>query len=330
MTESIFVFLELQGGTPRKSSLQALGAARSIADTWDIPVEVLVAGEGDSETFQRIIHSGADKVWLLDDAALETYQVETHVNALGIFLENKKEFLILCANTAMSKDFGPRLAQRLKAGYVADVSAINIVEDQKPQFTRPIYAGKALSNVTCCTPSIIAILRSNAFVPSAPDESRTGEVASLPVGNDLREPIAKLREIVQRDGGTIDLAEAEIIVSGGYGVEGPEGFEFLRPLAEALGAAQGASRAAVNAGWIDHQHQVGQTGKTVSPALYIACGISGQIQHLAGMSSAKCIVAINTDPEAPIFQRANYGIVGDLFKVVSVLIEEIKHLKSVR
>jgi electron transfer flavoprotein alpha subunit len=235
--------------------------------------------------------------------------------------------LFLLANTALAKDLSPRLAQRLKIGLVSDVTQIDPIEDGSLEYVRPVFGGKAFERVRVRTPSAIATLRGNAFAPFGPDEDRIAEIIAAPF-QDVEAPKAKLLETIAKGDDTVDLVEADVVVSGGYGLGGPEGFEFLKPLAKALNAAHGASRATVNAGWIDASQQVGQTGKTVCPGLYVACGISGQIQHLAGMSSSKCIVAINKDPQAPIFKVAHYGIVGDLFQIVPALTEEIRSLKA--
>ncbi len=327
MAKKVFAFVELQDAAPRKISLQALGEARRIADTWNSEVHAIVVGKGAAETAPKLISQGADKVLLGEDAAFDTYQVEAFTNALSSLLSDQGDFILVFSNTALARDLGPRLAQRLGTAYLNDITETHVSEDSSIEFTRPIYAGKASERLAVRSASVIATLRGNSFAASEADGSRTGETVPLAVG-DGPESKAKLRSIELREGDEVDLTEADIIVSGGYGLGGPEGFEFLKPIRELLGAAQGASRAAVNAGWIDQQHQVGQTGKTVSPSLYLACGISGQIQHLAGMSSAKCIVAIDTDPDAPIFKLAHYGIVGDLFKVIPALKDEIEKLQS--
>jgi electron transfer flavoprotein alpha subunit len=219
----------------------------------------------------------------------------------------------------MGKDLAPRLAARLGVGLATDCTGLEI-DDGRLLATRPIFAGKALAKVKLADDPQMATVRPNVLAAPEPDASKTANVEAVEaVAGEIR---AKVVDIVGAGEGEIDVAEADIIVSGGRGVGGPEGFAPVRSLAKTLGAAVGASRAAVDAGWIEHSHQVGQTGKTVTPNLYIACGISGAIQHLAGMKTAKVIVAVNTDPEAPIFKLANYGIVADLFDVVPAMEEE--------
>jgi electron transfer flavoprotein alpha subunit len=222
----------------------------------------------------------------------------------------------------------PRVAAKLGVGLAQDCIEAQIIEGQQLECVRPIYAGKAYARVRLLMTPAMATLRPNVFSLGAPDTSRSAETAPFAPDLDPAKVRAVVKETREAEGQKIELTEANIIVSGGRGVKGPEFFPMVEELADALSGALGASRAAVDAGWIDHQHQVGQTGKTVSPTLYIACGISGAIQHLAGMSSSKFIVAINKDPEAPIFNVADYGIVGDIFEVVPALTQAIKNLKS--
>ncbi|MGD8440328.1 MAG: electron transfer flavoprotein subunit alpha/FixB family protein, partial [Holophagae bacterium] len=226
------------------------------------------------------------------------------------------------AGTAMGRDLAPRVAAALGVGALADVVALEKDGDQLVA-RRPVYSGKAFATVDSAgtKPQVIS-LRPNVF--SQEEVGGTAEVVTL---DGLTPTIrAKVKELVDTGGGELDVAEADIIVSGGRGLKGPENFALIRELADALGGAVGASRAAVDAGWIPHKHQVGQTGKVVSPSLYVACGISGAIQHLAGMSSSKVIVAINKDPDAPIFKIADYGVVGDLFDVIPPMVEEVEKL----
>ena len=224
--------------------------------------------------------------------------------------------------TAMGRDLAPRCAARLGVGAIADVVGLELV-DGAFVARRPVYSGKAFATVTSAgsSPQVIS-LRPNVF--AAEEVGGEAEIVALDgLSLSIR---AMVKEFAAAEGGEIDVAEADIIVSGGRGIKGPENFALIRELADSLGAAVGASRAVVDAGWIDHKHQVGQTGKVVSPSLYVACGISGAIQHLAGMSSSKVIVAINKDPDAPIFKVADYGVVGDLFDVIPPMVEAIKAL----
>jgi electron transfer flavoprotein alpha subunit len=232
----------------------------------------------------------------------------------------EKAAVVLVPFTAMGRDLAPRVAARTGAGLVSDCVALS-VKDGRLEARRPVYAGKAYATVRWEGETQIASLRPNVFAMGTADPAHTAEVRKGTVDTTAR---AKVTAVHATASGKVELTEAQIIVSGGRGLKGPENFHLVESLAGAFGAAVGASRAVVDAGWVDHQYQVGQTGKTVSPTLYVACGISGAIQHLAGMSSSKFIVAINKDPDAPIFKVANYGIVGDLFVLLPKLTEAAK------
>ena len=243
--------------------------------------------------------------------------------------ENEPEILLLAATTN-GRDLAGRLASRLETGLAADCTALAL-EDGQLVATRPTYGGNIMAEVVFPEkrPAMCTI-RGNAMSKDDPDASKTGEVITVAYDVDDAELRTKVKEIIAKASGEISLADAQIIVSGGRGLGDPSGFDLIRKAAATLGAAVGASRAAVDAGWIPYEHQVGQTGKTVSPKLYIACGISGALQHLAGMKTSDVIVAINKDEEAPIFSVANYGIVGDLYKVLPVMIEEIQKVLESR
>jgi electron transfer flavoprotein alpha subunit len=259
---------------------------------------------------------------------LRSYSTEGYSIAVAQAVQNVQPRFVLGAASAMGKDLLPRVAAKLGVGLAQDCIEAHIVEGQQLECVRPIYAGKAYARVRLLVTPGMATLRPNVFSLGAADTGRSAEAVTFAPELDAGQIHASVKEIRMSAGQKVELTEANIIVSGGRGMKGPENFPMVQQLADALGGAMGASRAAVDAGWIDHQHQVGQTGKTVSPTLYIACGISGAIQHLAGMSSSKYIVAINKDPEAPIFSVADYGIVGDLFAVVPALIQAVKNLKS--
>ncbi|MEK6576585.1 MAG: electron transfer flavoprotein subunit alpha/FixB family protein, partial [Nitrospirota bacterium] len=240
-----------------------------------------------------------------------------------------KPLAILMGATAMGKDLAPGLAARLRAGLASDCIALDRDESGLISVMRPMYGGKVWAELSFSRPEFqIVTLRPNVFSAIEPMESLDVKIEKIPVKPDHGTIRAVVIEVVAGSGSTVELTEASIIVSGGRGLKGPENFKMIEELAQALGAAVGASRAAVDAGWKPHSYQVGLTGKTVSPTLYIACGISGAIQHQAGMSSSKYIVAINKDPKAPIFKIANYGIVGDIFEVVPLLTEEIRRVKG--
>jgi electron transfer flavoprotein alpha subunit len=323
----VIVLIEQSGGEPRKASLQALALGQGIASEFSSAgggCRALVLGGHASAVAKGLGAHGAKAATIVEDASLDQYLAERWVAAVAAAVGNRKPFLMLLGASNIGKDLGPRLAQRLGAGYLADVTAMTRDDKDKPRWVRPIYAGKASEHVDLLSESSVVAIRPNAF--PLPDAGATDDVAvesvPMPALGDLK---VKVREVKEREGkDEVDLTEADIIVSGGTGVGGPQGYAPLRELCHTLGAALGASRAAVHAGYIDEDHQVGQTGKTVSPQLYIACGISGAIQHQAGMRTSKCIVAINTDAEAPIFKIAHYGIVGNLFEVVPALNQEFK------
>ena len=266
--------------------------------------------------------AGADRVLLATNAAFAKYDAEGCVAAVAKAVEAVKPAAVLFAGSSLGRDLAPRVAAKLGVGLASDCTHLT-AEGGALTATRPVYAGKALQNVRFPRTPALATLRPKVFAPVT-GAGRAGTVQPLEVA--VPGSRAKLREVVAQAGATADLTEAEVVVSGGRGLRGPENFKLVEDLAAALGASVGASRAVVDAGWRPHSDQVGQTGKTVSPKLYVAVGISGAIQHLAGMSSSRCIVAINKDPEAPIFKVADYGVVGDLFEIVPALTEAVRKL----
>lgn len=326
MAQGVMVFIEEREGKIKKTSLEALAAARGLADKLQEKVTAVRIGSGDPS--ENLASYGADAVWNTQHELLQSYSTEGFCAAVAQAIEKCQPRFVLSSASAMGRDLMPRVAARLDAGLAQDCIEIEIAESETLQCVRPIFAGKAYSKVRVLTTPAMATLRPNVFQAGEPDPSRAAENSSFEPQLDPAKIKASVKETKASAGQTVELTEANIIVSGGRGMKGPENFPIIKELADALGGATGASRAAVDAGWIDHQHQVGQTGKTVSPTLYIACGISGAIQHLAGMSSSKYIVAINKDPEAPIFNLADYGIVGDLFEVVPALTKAVKELKS--
>jgi len=326
MAQGILVFVEERQGVAKRASLEALAAARKLANILEEPVTALCIGL--KEPSVDLAHYGADKIMFARHELLASYAPEGFASATAQAAKQTEPRIVLGAASAMGRDFLPRVAAKLGVGLAQDCTGIRLVEGKQLECVRPIYAGKAFARVRPALLPAMATLRPNVFSLGAPDPSRAAESAAFVP--DLKPEAIRARVVgVQAAAGSrVELTEADIVVSGGRGLKGPENFPIVQDLADALGAALGASRAAVDAGWIDHQHQVGQTGKTVSPTLYIACGISGAIQHLAGMSSSKYVVAVNKDPEAPIFKLADYGIVGDLFTVVPALAKEIRKLKS--
>ncbi len=319
MAKKVLVLGEVRDGELRNVSYEAVAAAREIAEGGEI-VSVL-CGESVSGLADNLIHYGADRVLVVEDEKLETYTTDGYAQALLQVIDQENPEGIVFGHTAMGKDLSPRLAAKLGSGLVSDVTGIentggNLI------YTRPIYSGKAFEKKIITDGISFVTIRPNNIAALEKDESRSGDVTNVDVSiMDLRTIV---KEIVRKTTDGVDLSEAKIIVAGGRGVKSAEGFGPLEELAEVLGAAVGASRGACDAEYCDYGLQIGQTGKVVTPDLYIACGISGAIQHLAGMSNSKIIVAINKDPEANIFNIADYGIVGDLFEVVPKLTEEFK------
>ena len=316
----ILTFIEIRDGKIKKSSLETLSEAKRRADELGASAAAVLAGP-ESAAAELRAH-GAAKIYFMENPELAAYSAQGYAAALAEVVKTTAPAAVFFAATALGKDLAPRLAARLGAAMASDCTRI-AVKDGALEFTRPIYAGKALLTMALKSRPALATLRPNVF----PVTASVGDGEVVKIAPVLPEGLVKgcVDEILCETGGELDVAEAEIIVSGGRGLKAPESFALLRELAAILPkAAVGASRAAVDAGWIGHGHQVGQTGKTVSPNLYLAFGVSGAIQHLAGMSSSKVIVAVNKDPEAPIFKVADYGIVGDLFQIIPALKDELR------
>ena len=323
MANNVLVIAEQRDGVLKKVAFEMLGAGAELAAALGGTAQAALLGSDLTELPQTLAQYGATTVYVAEDESLAQYSAEGYTDTLADLVGKVEPAIILIGATAMGKDLGPRLAARLGVGLASDCTALEI-KDGRLLATRPIFAGKALAKVKLNGDPQMATVRPNVLAAPEPDAGATAAVEPVAALTDnVRAVVA---EVIGAGEGEIDVAEADIIVSGGRGVGGPEGFAPVSSLAKTLGAAVGASRAAVDAGWIEHSHQVGQTGKTVTPTLYIACGISGAIQHLAGMKTSKVIVAVNKDPEAPIFNVANYGIVGDLFEVVPLLEKELQAL----
>lgn len=322
MARKILVLGEVRDGSLRNVSFEAVAAAKLASEGGEV-VGVLV-GDAVQSLGNLLIQYGADRVVAVEDSKLAQYTSDGYSQALLSIVNSENPDGIIFGHTALGKDLAPKIASKLDAGLVSDVTSLeeaggNLV------FVRPIYSGKAFEKKIITDGIILATIRPNNIAPLEKDESRSGEVSLVSVEiNDLRSII---KEVVRKATEGVDLSEAKVVVAGGRGVKSEEGFEPLKELANLLGGAIGASRGACDAEYCDYSLQIGQTGKVVTPDLYIACGISGAIQHLAGMSNSKVIVAINKDSEANIFKVADYGIVGDLFEVVPMLIEELKKLK---
>jgi electron transfer flavoprotein alpha subunit len=322
----IFAFAETRDGELRKVSYEVVTGARRIADALGTEVHaVLLGAPGSGGAAAELAKYGADKVFVGESGAFEKYSPEGYTTVIAAFIKEHGCDAALFPPSAMGRDLAPRVAARLGVDYVSTATA---VEPQGGGFvvTRPRYAGKVFSQVTLSDKPAVIGLGPNAYTPA--ENPKAGAVETLNVDLGSADFGAIVREIKAAAGEKLDVAEAPIIISGGRGLQGPENFKLLEELAAAFGgkAAVGASRAVVDAGWRPHGEQVGQTGKTVAPMLYIAVGISGAIQHLAGMRTSRYIVAINKDPEAPIFKIADYGIVGDLFQILPRLTEEVKKM----
>ncbi|MBB5324632.1 electron transfer flavoprotein alpha subunit [Anoxybacillus tepidamans] len=322
MTRKVISLAEIRDGSLRNVSFEAIAAAKTIAQGGEV-VAVLV-GESVQSYANELIAYGADRVVVVEHAQLKTYTPDGYGQALMAVIEAEKPEGIVFGHTALGKDLSPKLATKLNAGLVSDVVAIE-EKDGELLFIRPIYSGKAFEKKIVTDGIIFVTVRPNNIPALSRDDARSGNVMSLSV--DIKDLRTIVKEIVRKTAEGVDLSEAKVIVAGGRGVKSAAGFKPLQELADVLGGAVGASRGACDAGYCDYSLQIGQTGKVVTPDLYIACGISGAIQHLAGMSNSKVIVAINKDPEANIFKVADYGIVGDLFEVVPLLTEEFKKLK---
>ncbi len=321
MSANVFVWIEQHNGTPITASWEALGLARQLAG--DGTVTALVFGHGIDDAASRVFAYGADAAIKADDASLEDYRFEPYVALLAKLAKEKTPDIVLAGATTSGRELLAGAAADLDAGMLPDVTELSLVGG-KLKAVRPVIGGKVLSVETVVGDGPqFATLRSRAFPVPEADASRSGEVTAVaPVL--AEDAIATRIEKIEETAGQVSLTDASIVVSGGRGVGGPDGFAPVQALAGVLGGAVGASRAAVDAGWIPYEHQVGQTGKVVSPDLYIAVGISGAIQHQAGMRTAKVIVAINKDPEAPIFKLAQYGIVGNLFDVLPALTDAFR------
>jgi electron transfer flavoprotein alpha subunit len=321
MADSIFLIGEHKEGQLKRVTLEILGELLKQGAT---PTVVLMGGGNLQTVADGVAKKGPAKVVLLENPALEQYTTEGYANALFAYLSKQSPKVVVAGATSQAKDFLPRVAAKFEVGFGGDCTEFK-VSGGNPQVRRPVYAGKCSKSVEFLKAPAVFSVRPNVL-PPAPDKG-----AAAPIEKVAAEPgtiRAKLTQVVASGVKKVELTEADIIISGGRSLKSSDNFKILQDCAAVVGAAVGASRAAVDAGYAPHDMQVGQTGKTVSPKLYIACGISGAIQHLAGMRTSKVIVAINKDPEAPIFQKADYGIVGDLFEVVPLLTEEFKKLHS--
>ena len=330
-TKDLWVFVETnEDGTAKNVGIELLTPGKMMAGKQGGALVAVVIGSNVDEAVKAASEHGADKVIVVDGPEYAHYTTDAYAIALCTLVEKYGPTSMLIGATNNGRDLGPRVSCRLKTGLTADCTGLDIDEESgNVAWTRPAFGGNLMATILCPDhrPQI-GTVRPGVFKKSDA-VAAAAEIIKEDIHVDAKDIRTQVLELIKEaEGENVDLEGAEIIVSGGRGVGGPEGFEPIKALADVLGATVGASRAAVDAGWIAHAHQVGQTGKTVGPKLYIACGISGAIQHLAGMSGSDCIVAINKDPEAPIFDVADYGVVGNLFEVLPVLTEEIKKARA--
>jgi electron transfer flavoprotein alpha subunit len=318
---NILVFAEFADGKLKKGSLELLSAARKSG----LKIQALILGSGCRAMAPLLGAEGVEQIFAGDAAAFDQYNPEAFTGAVAGLLKAQNPSVVLASSTMMARDLFPRVAARLGVGATSDCTELEISNTGDVTARRPMYAGKCTAEVVFeKSPIKIVLMRPNQLTVVASSAAKNPTIEDVPAPSlDLK---TLVKEVVKGTSGKLDLTEANIIVSGGRGMKEAGQFKILNDLAEVLGATVGASRAVVDAGWVPHGMQVGQTGKTVAPSLYIACGISGAIQHLAGMSGSKVVVAINKDPNAPIFQKATYGLVGDVFEIVPLLTEEFKKL----
>lgn len=332
-TKDLWVFIETTDeGNAKNVGLELLGAGRGLADKQGGKLVAIVIGNNVDAAIKASTTYGADKVIVVEGSEYQHYTTDAYTNAMYALVEKYAPTSILIGATNNGRDMGPRLSCRLKTGLTADCTQLAIDEESgNVAWTRPAFGGNLMATILCPdNRPQIGTVRPGVFKKGEPDESRSAEIIKEDFHVAPEAIRTQLLEVIKEVAGElVDLEGAEIIVSGGRGVGGPEGFKPIKELADALGGVVGASRAAVDSGWIAHAHQVGQTGKTVGPKVYIACGISGAIQHLAGITGSKTIIAINKDETAAIFNVADYGVVGDLFEIVPALTAQIKKLKGI-
>ena len=321
----VWVFAEQRDGRLKSVAYELLAEGRKLADKLGTEVCAVCLGHN-VEGAEQLVAYGADRVYLADDPALADHQEDYYTRALVDLIRKHRPEILLAGATAMGRSFIPRVASILYTGLTADCTGLDIDPESRLLLqTRPTFGGNVMATIVCqARRPQMATVRPHVFKKGAPDDKNRGEVIKVDFDREAITARTKLLDFVEDLSEKVKLDDAEVIVSGGRGLGRPENFQVVKELADSLGAALGSSRPPVDEGWIPYSHQVGQTGKTVCPRLYIACGISGAVQHLAGMQTSDTIVAINEDPGAPIFEVATYGIVGDLFQVVPMLTERLK------
>ncbi len=327
--QAVWVFAEQRDGRLKGVAYELLSQGRKLADKLETELCAVCIGHN-VEGAEQLVAYGADKVYLADDPALADHQEDFYTGVLVDLIRKHRPEILLAGATAMGRSFIPRVASILYTGLTADCTGLDIDPESKLLLqTRPTFGGNVMATIMCqAKRPQMATVRPHVFKRSAPDEGRHGEIIKVDFNKEAITSRTKLLDFIEDLTEKVKLDDADIIVSGGRGLGKPENFQIIKELADVLGAALGSSRPPVDDGWIPYSHQVGQTGKTVCPKVYIACGISGAVQHLAGMQTADVIVAINEDPNAPIFQVATYGIVGDLFELVPMLTDRFKKARG--
>ncbi|MDD5644370.1 MAG: electron transfer flavoprotein subunit alpha [bacterium] len=324
----VWVIAEQKKGAVQSVSYELLGVGRKLADDRNAKLGAVIIGKDVRKQAEKLIERGADKVYVVEHRDLEHFIDESYSRILANLIRKEKPEIVLTGATAIGRALIPRVAVQIKTGLTADCTSLAVDPDSGLLLqTRPAFGGNIMATILCkdYRPQM-ATVRHKVMKELDPDPSRKGKIIAVkPDDTDLKSR-TKVLKLIEEMESTLNIAEADIIVSGGRGLKSPENFRLVEGLAKAFGGAVGASRAAVDSGWIPYSHQVGQTGKTVCPKVYIACGISGAIQHKVGMQSSDCIIAINKDPNAPIFEIATYGIVGDLFEVIPKLTEAVKKI----
>ena len=328
--KGVMVFAEQHNGEMKGCTFELLGEGRKLADKLGEELSAVLLGNQVESLSKELFAHGADKVYLIDNENLDAYMTGPYATAVAVVIAKYKPAIVLYGATTNGRDLAPRVAARIQTGLTADCTGLDIDEETRLLLqTRPAFGGNIMATIKCPRhrPQMSTV-RPKVMKKMDPDDSREGELIRMDVEINPKSVRTKILEVIKEVKSTGDIEEADIIVAGGWGMGAPENFKVLEELANALGGAVGASRAAVDAEWQPQSNQVGQTGKTVCPKLYIACGISGAVQHLVGMQTSDCIIAINKDPDAPIFSVANYGIVGDIFQIVPVLTKEVQKLLS--
>lgn len=329
--KGILVFAEQRDGVLQNVGLELIGKARELAEDLDGRVTAVILGHNIKDLAKELIAYGADKVLVVDKEELKLYDTEAYTQVLNAVISAEKPEVVLFGATTLGRDLAPRVSSRLATGLTADCTKLEISEDKQLWMTRPAFGGNLMATIV--SPNHrpqMSTVRPGVMKKIAKDESRTGEIVEFPFNIDKSKLKVKIVEVVKEEGQKVDISEAKILVSGGRGVGAKANFELLEELAAEIGGVVSSSRAQVDAGNMPHDRQVGQTGKTVRPEVYFACGISGAIQHVAGMEESEFIIAINKDRFAPIFSVADLGIVGDLHKILPILTEEIRKYKATK